>query len=116
MLLQQDSYLQALVRAVQQADPGLQYPATIILARLITNDPSTHYIVAQVSLALSRAESAGSCSVLHMLRRAQQAVQCAVVCCMPGLLNGHMSAACSAHTEAGIPSSVSMKLRCITYL
>ncbi len=46
--VQQDSYLQALVRAVQQADTGMQYPATIILARLIANDPSTHYIVAQV--------------------------------------------------------------------
>jgi len=49
VLLQQDSYLQALVRAVQQADTGLQYPAIIILARLITHDPSTHYIVAQVT-------------------------------------------------------------------
>jgi len=49
VLLQQDSYLQALVRAVQQADTDLQYPAFIILARLITHDPSTHYIVAQVT-------------------------------------------------------------------
>lgn len=49
VLMQQDSYLQALVRAVQQADTGLQYPAIIILARLITHDPSTHYIVAQVT-------------------------------------------------------------------
>ena len=49
VLLQQDSYLQALVRAVQQADTDLQYPAIIILARLITHDPSTHYIVAQVT-------------------------------------------------------------------
>lgn len=73
VLLQQDSYLQALVRAVQQADPGMQYPATIILARLITNDPSTHYIVAQVSLAWSRLNSAGSCIVLYTLRGAQQA-------------------------------------------
>ncbi len=52
VLLQQDSYLQALVRAVQQADTGLQYPAIIILARLITHDPSTHYIVAQVTYSV----------------------------------------------------------------
>ncbi|DBA83344.1 TPA: hypothetical protein ACH3X2_006497 [Trebouxia sp. C0005] len=50
MTARQDSYLQALVRAVQQADTGLQYPAIIILARLITHDPSTHYIVAQAGL------------------------------------------------------------------
>lgn len=65
--LQQDSYLQALVRAVQQPLISLQYPATIILARLITNDPSTHYIVAEVSpLPCSRAP-VGACPVVCCL-------------------------------------------------
>ena len=48
VLLQQDSYLQALVRAVQHTDANLQIPAVQILACLIAQDPSTHYVCAEV--------------------------------------------------------------------
>ncbi|KAL3158344.1 hypothetical protein ABBQ38_010583 [Trebouxia sp. C0009 RCD-2024] len=50
MTARQDSYLQALVRAVHHTHTSLHYPATIVLARLISNDPSTHYIVAEAGL------------------------------------------------------------------
>jgi len=72
VLLQQDSYLQALVRAVQQADTGLQYPAIIILARLITHDPSTHYIVAQVTYSMF--------STCIRIRNALSTHSCGVCC------------------------------------
>lgn len=62
MTARQDSYLNGLVKAVQQSDTAMQYPATIILARLISNDPSTHYIVAQAGLiqALAKLMKQGS--------------------------------------------------------
>lgn len=47
--LQQDSYLQGLVRAVQQAEAEVQQPAVQVLACLIAQDPSTHYICAEVT-------------------------------------------------------------------
>ena len=47
--LQQDSYLQALVRAVQQGEAQLQQPAVQVLACLLAQDPSTHYICAEVN-------------------------------------------------------------------
>lgn len=48
--VQQDSYLQALVRAVQHTDVSLQQPAVQILACLIAQDPSTHYVCAEVGI------------------------------------------------------------------
>lgn len=69
VLLQQDSYLQALVRAVQHTDASLQIPAVQILACLIAQDPSTHYVCAEVGTTTQAGVACGfrSCVLISAM-------------------------------------------------
>ena len=69
VLLQQDSYLQALVRAVQHTDANLQIPAVQILACLIAQDPSTHYVCAEVGTTTQADVACVYCSCVNLYDR-----------------------------------------------
>ena len=91
VLLQHDSYLKAIARALHRGNSESQFAAVVVIKYLVAHSASTHYVLAQVShLSLVRV-------CMTRSRCMADPVQTCLCACMQGALSPMLHCAWESH-------------------